>query len=199
MVATHHGHGRHVVAATAIALAAAWAAAGPARAAAASYAFGFAAPAGRGCPDEAAVARDVAAHVHDAALAAGARVDLRIRAQASGFVGELVVTDRDGKQGQRRIEAGSCDELAHALAFLAGLALELGGRLEPPATVAFAPAAAAAATDGFEPVGAWLAAVAAAGVRGGVVDGMRPDGEIGVEWQSRARDGWRPLCAQASR
>ena len=198
MVATHHRHRRHVVAAIALALAlvldGVWA--GAARAAA-SYAFGFAAPPGSGCPDEAAVARDVAAHVSDATHAAGARVDLRIRADAAGFAGELVVTDRDGKQGQRRIEAGSCDELAHALAFLAGLALELGGRLEPqPAIVAFAPVRAAAPTDAFEPGGAWTAAVAAAGVRGGVVDGMRPDGELGVEWQARG-SGWLAPAVRA--
>jgi len=187
VVATHHRHGRHVVAAAAFALAGAWAGSAGA---AAPYALGFAAPSGAGCPDEAAVARDVAAHVNDATRAAGARVDLRIRAEASGLAGELVVTDRDGNQGRRRIDAGSCDELAHALAFLAGLALELGGRLEPPATVAgFAPTATAGPTDGFERGGAWIAAVAVAGVRGGVVDGMRPAGELGVEWQAR-RSGW---------
>jgi hypothetical protein len=186
VVATHHRHGCHVVAAVAVALASSWS--GPARAAA-SYAFAFAAPTGSGCPDAAAVARDVAAHLHDATRATGARVDLRIRAATSGFAGELVVTDRGGNQGRRRIDADSCDELAHALAFLAGLALELGGRLEGPATDVFAPTVAAAPTEGFELGGAWIAAVAAAGVRGGVTDGARPDGEIGVEWQAR-RSGW---------
>jgi len=193
VVATHHRHGRHVVATVAVALAGLWQ--GPARAAA-PYAFGYAAPAGSACPDEAAVARDVAAHVHDATRSGGARVDLRIRAEVAGFAGELVVTDRDGNQGRRRIDAGTCDELAHVLAFLASLALEMGGRLEPPVTAVFVPAAAAP-TDGFERRGAWIAAVAAAGIRGGVVEGVRPDGEIGVEWQARGA-GWLAPAVRAS-
>jgi hypothetical protein len=92
-----------------------------------------------GCPPEAAFREDTLAHVHDTSGSAGAKVAVRIEATEGGFRGELVATDYEGNEGRRSIDGATCANVAHALAFLAGLAIELGGHLEkaepaPPPT-----------------------------------------------------------------
>ncbi len=87
--------------------------------------------AGAGCPGEPSFRADVAAHVHDTTHASGARVEVAIEAVAGTYEGTLVAFDEQGEEGSRRIAGKTCSEAAHALAFLAGLAIELGGRIEP--------------------------------------------------------------------
>jgi hypothetical protein len=52
-----------------------------------------------------------------------------------------VATDEVGNHGFRTVEGPTCVEVAHALAFLAGLAIELGGTLEPDPSAERAPPA----------------------------------------------------------
>jgi hypothetical protein len=83
-----------------------------------------------GCPTQDVTFADVASQVRDASRAAGAKFELRIVATESGFSGELVATDAAGERSRRRIEGQTCTEVAHALAFLTAVAVELRGRLE---------------------------------------------------------------------
>jgi hypothetical protein len=92
------------------------------------------------CPSDADVRADVAAHVHDPSAATGTRIDLTIAEAAGGFEGELVATDHEGKLGRRSITGATCPEVARALAFLAGLAIDLGGRIAPDPAAAPEPA-----------------------------------------------------------
>ena len=77
----------------------------------------------------------VAANVHQPAQGEGVTVSLSIRGAVGSYSGELVVVDRNGRRGRRELSAATCDEVAHALAFMAGLAIDLGGHVddEPPA------------------------------------------------------------------
>jgi hypothetical protein len=149
--------------------------------AAVPYAVSFAG--GDGCPREDEVGADVAAHVHDPSRAAGARVDLRVTGGGGRFTGELVATDAAGNRGRRAVDGDSCAEVAHALAFLAGMALELGGRLEAPAAAPAPPPVAPARATTWVPerAGPAFAGVAALSARGGIAPGLRPVGEIGIE------------------
>jgi hypothetical protein len=88
------------------------------------------------CPVESQVRDDVASHVHDDSRAAGVQLTLRITRTPSGFSGELVVVDVAGKSGRRAIEGTVCGDVSHALAFLAGLAIDLGGHFEEDETPA---------------------------------------------------------------
>ena len=157
----------------------------------APYAVSF--TGGDGCPREDDVRADVAAHVHDASRTAGARVELRVTGAGGRFTGELVATDAAGNSGRRALDGESCAEVAHALAFLAGMALELGGRLEVPAAAAPPPAATLRSTAWVpERTGPAFAGLAALGVRGGIAPGLRPAGEIGVELTSPRAGWWAP-------
>src|SRR6186713_656019 len=97
--------------------------------AAAPYALAYRAV--PGCPDEAALRADVAGHVHDAARASGVRIAIQIDAAARGFAGAIVTVDRFGNEDRRQLDAADCGELAHALAFMAGVAIDLGARERP--------------------------------------------------------------------
>jgi hypothetical protein len=84
-----------------------------------------------GCPSETRMRADVASHTHDLSSAEGVHVDLTIVKHDSDFLGELVATDAASHVGHRTVSGRTCSEVAHALAFLTGLAIELGGRIEP--------------------------------------------------------------------
>ena len=193
MVTAHRGHRAYGLAAIVAALAPA-----PARAAAPAAPYVVSFTGGDGCPREDDVRSDVAAHVHDASLTAGARVELRVTRAGDRFTGELVATDAGGNRGRRGIDGESCAEVAHALAFLAGMALELGGRLEAPAAVPATPPpatpAAALRSTAWVPerAGPALAGLAALGVRGGIAPGLRPAGEIGFELGALRGGSWAP-------
>jgi hypothetical protein len=144
-----------------------------------------------GCPSDDSVRADVAAHVHDASRAAGARVELQIAAEGTAFSGELVAIDAAGRQGRRRIRGHTCAEVAHALAFLAGFAIELGGRMEPDASEPPVPATPAPLTPlpapslGIREAPArppWAIILVALGeARGGLAPIPRPSAAIGLD------------------
>jgi hypothetical protein len=142
-----------------------------------------------GCPSEEDVQADVAAHVRDLSRANGVRIRLRVSREPAGFSGELVSTDAAGFEGMRRIEGRTCTEVAHALAFLAALAIELGGRVEPsmatPSEVAPPLAPEPAARDVARPAeGApspWVSLVALGELRGGLAPSARPSLAVGID------------------
>lgn len=150
-----------------------------------SYRVTFRAAAG--CPSESAVVSDVVAHVHDDSRARGARVDLSIDTAAHGYVGTLVASDERGEEGARRIEGSTCIEVAHALAFLAGLAIDLGGRIEPAPTTpppakhvgAPSPARPAPAPKPVRSID--VALVVLEDARGGLGPGARTGADFGVD------------------
>ena len=111
-------------------------------AAAEPYALAYRAVAG--CPDEATLRADVAAHVQDKDRASGVRIDVAIRTAAQGFGGSIVIVDRWGNEDRRELGGADCGELAHALAFLAGVAVDLGARSPQPAAASVATSAAPA-------------------------------------------------------
>ncbi len=92
----------------------------------------YAAPAD--CPTDDAFRRDVASRLHDDAQSANVRLDVAIEADDARFRGTITALDDGAKESARRqIEGESCTEVAHAMAFLAALALELNGHLDPDA------------------------------------------------------------------
>jgi hypothetical protein len=141
-----------------------------------------------GCPGDAAFRADVASHVHALSSAAGVRVNLAIEAHDTGYLGILVAFDESGTKSSRRIEGKTCSDVAHALAFLAGLVIELGGRVEPeappaptsspppPVTIAAAPVVAVAPPRPYD-----VSAVLLAGARGGFGPVVRIAAEAGVD------------------
>ena len=172
----------------------------PARAEPEPYELSYAAP--PGCPTESEVAADVRANVHDAASGEGARIALSIAENSTSFVGELVAFDRSGKQGHRTIQGPTCADVAKTLAFLAALAIELGGRVEaepeaePPARAAPAvvvtpprppgPSRRASAPTPRDP---WkLSVLLGAGLRGGLGPSPRAAAETALDFGApRAR------------
>ncbi len=168
--------------------------------------LGYAAP--TECPDDAAFRVDVARHVHDSSHAAGARLELRIEARDSRYDGELVAFDGEGHRGSRHISGKTCAEVAHALAFLAGLVIELGGQIDPAASAdsklpskparmqttvrAGPPVTAQPVSAG--PRGPRLSAVLLAGVRGAFGPSVRPTGELVLELSSPSARLWSPAA-----
>jgi hypothetical protein len=172
----------------------------PARAEPDPYELSYTAP--PGCPTQAEIVAEVRANVHDAASGEGARIALTIVEKGTAFVGELAAFDRSGKQGRRSIQGPTCSDVGKTLAFLAALAIELGGRIEaepdavPPAAAAPAPRANApkstAPSKRVRPPtsqSAWKTSVLlGAGLRGGLGPSPRPSAEMGVDFGvSRAR------------
>jgi hypothetical protein len=153
------------------------------------------------CPEEVAFRADVARHVHDDSHSAGVRLELRIEPREAGYGGQLVAFDSRGNQGSRQISGKTCAEVAHALAFLAGLVIELGGhiesdadpsavpRAEPPApTPVRAPPLETPQSVSTPPSHLRLSAVLLADARGAFAPSPRPTGELGVELG--AANGW---------
>ncbi|HTA94043.1 MAG TPA: hypothetical protein VK745_30905, partial [Polyangiaceae bacterium] len=143
---------------------------------------------------------DVARHVHDESHAAGVRVELRIEARDGVYDGELVALDSDGNRGSRQISGETCAEVAHALAFLAGLVTQLGGHIDsgaPSAMPSPPPQPARASIPkraGTPPSGPRVSAVLLADTRGAFAPGLRPTGEIGVELGARSTRLWSPAA-----
>lgn len=179
-----------------LALAAAFVAfAWPLRAEPEPYQLSYAAP--PGCPTESDVVAEVRANVHDAASGEGARIALTIAEKGRAFVGELVAFDRSGKQGRRTIQGPTCSDVGKTLAFLAALAIELGGRVEqdpgpvspevpPPAPPPMArEPVPSTRSRPSTPRPAWKAAVLlGAGLRGAEGPSPRPSAEAGVDWSA---------------
>ena len=94
------------------------------------YVLTYAAPAD--CPADDAFRRDVASRLHDESHAANVRLDVAIEGDDGRYRGTITAFDDEAKESaRRRIEDKSCTEVAHAMAFLAALALELHGHLDP--------------------------------------------------------------------
>ncbi len=90
----------------------------------------YAAPAD--CPADDAFRRDVASRLHDESHIGNVRLDVVIEADDGRYRGIITALDDAAKESaRRRIEGKSCTEVAHAMAFLAALALELNGHLDP--------------------------------------------------------------------
>jgi hypothetical protein len=105
---------------------------------AAPYALTYAAPAD--CPTDDAFRHDVASRLHDESPIANVRLDVAIEANDARFRGTITALDEGAKESARRqIEGESCLEVAHAMAFLAALALELNGHLDPDSEPSSAP------------------------------------------------------------
>jgi hypothetical protein len=151
-----------------------------------SYVLTYAAPVV--CPEEAVFLADVASHVHDVSRARGVRVNASIEERESGYAGVLVAVDASGTQSSRRIEGKKCADVAHALAFLAALVIELGGHAEPESPLPPNPAPAPAPPPPREPPAAVapprtfaLSAVLLGGVRGGIGPVAHAGGDAGLE------------------
>ena len=159
------------------------------------------------CPEEGAFRADVARHVHDESHAAGVRLQLRIEAREAAYDGELVAFDSEGNQGSRHISGKTCAEVAHALAFLAGIVIELGGHIDsdqspepaPPSKPVAPPAPPVVRTPTLEPSSVRvrpdtlrLSAVLLADVRGGFAPSPRPTAELGLELSTLRAQLWSP-------
>jgi hypothetical protein len=84
------------------------------------------------CPAQEAFQADVAKRFHDESHVANIRLDVSIEELDARYSGAIAAFDETAKESaRRRIEGKSCKEVAHALAFLAGLILELNGRIDP--------------------------------------------------------------------
>jgi hypothetical protein len=139
---------------------------------------------------------EVRANVHDAASGEGARIALTIVESGATFVGELVAFDRSGKQGRRTIQGPTCSDVGKTLAFLAALAIELGGRVEAEPDLAVPVAQAPAvqvnppkpAKPSLRPSApiprdAWkLSVLLGAGLRGALAPSLRPSGEASLDF-----------------
>jgi hypothetical protein len=166
----------------------------PVRAKPEPYELSYTAP--PGCPAETEIVAEVRANVHDAASGEGPRIALTIVENGTAFVGELVAFDRSGKQGRRTIEGPTCSDVGKTLAFLAALAIELGGRVEAEpaaaAPVAEAPAVQVNPPKPAKPSGrpsapiprdTWkLSVLLGAGLRGALAPSLRPSGEAGLDF-----------------
>ncbi len=104
--------------------------------------------------------------------------------------------------------------MTRALVFLASLAIDLGGRIEPDATTAGPPpappappppprstpavavAVAAPAPRELEPGRRWALSLAT-GAHGGLASALRPAGEVGVSLESARPGAWAPMAQAA--
>ncbi len=151
----------------------------------ASYALTYqAAP---GCPDETQLRADLDAHIHDRARARGARVEIILQRSGRETAGEMTLDDRAGNRQRRSLHGPDCADVAHALAFLAGLAIDLAPAeaappASPPRVVVSAPVVVVPPPPPSPPAGhRFAAAIRAAGeLRGGLADAPRPVGVIGL-------------------
>jgi hypothetical protein len=114
------------------------------------------------------------------------RIEIQIVAAHGRFQGDLLATDRLGSEDRQVVGGEDCAEIAHALAFLAGVAIELGERrpVAPPSP-AIATPAPVIATPGprAPPARVRITGSLMGGVIGGLADGPSPTGvvAIGVE------------------
>lgn len=112
----------------------------------APYTLTYAAPAE--CPAEEEFRRDVAGRVPAESLRAEVHVDVVVEAADGRYHGTVTALDGAASESTRRlIDGDSCAEVAHALAFLAALLVELNGHLDadaepPPPPVSPPPAPA---------------------------------------------------------
>ena len=157
-----------------------------------TFVLTYAAPAG--CPGEVAFDADVADHLHDRSRAGGIEVNVAIEERQRVYVGRLVASDESKRRSSRQIEGKTCSDVAHALAFLAGLVIELGGQIESDTSPVRGPSGALlpAAESSPRPVGAPspvrpvdLSLVLLAGAVGGFGPLVRATAELGFDVSAR--------------
>jgi hypothetical protein len=136
------------------------------------YALAYRAP--EGCPTEDQMRAGVTAHVRSGTRPSGVRIEIEISALDNRFRGELLATDRFGSENRQSVDGSNCGEVARALAFLAGLAVELGERRRADRVSTGAPPAAPP-PHSFRIAGRILA-----GVTGGLANVPSPMGELGL-------------------
>lgn len=158
------------------------------------YALTYRAP--EGCPTEAQLRADVAAHVRGGTRPSGVQIRIEIASAGAQFSGELFATDRFGSENRQSLVGADCAEIAHALAFLAGLAVELGER-RPSEVVATSPPPAPPAEPPRPERSFAITGWVMAGVTGGLADVPSPSGEIGVGLESTRPRLWAPGIAAA--
>jgi hypothetical protein len=144
------------------------------------YALIYRAP--EGCPTEGQLREDVAAHVRIGTRPSGVQIRIEIGVVDGQFTGELSAADRFGSENRQSLGGRDCAEIAHALAFLAGLAVELGERRRTDLTTTSRPPPAPALSPVQRPfmITGWIMA----GVTGGMADVPSLSGEIGVGIES---------------
>ena len=137
-----------------------------------------------GCPTEDRMRADVGAHLRPGIRPSGVEIEIQLAGTAGRFTGQLLATDCFGAEDRQSLSGADCAEIARALAFLAGLAVELGERRQadlvraaPPASPASAqpPPPAPPPPHAFRITGRILA-----GATGGLADGPSLLGEVGV-------------------
>jgi hypothetical protein len=147
------------------------------------------------CPDEAELRADIDAHIHDRARARGARVEIVIQREGRETAGEMTLDDRAGNRQRRSLRGRDCADVAHALAFLAGLAIDLAAPEEAPAPTAQVSVPASPPPSPVVPRH-FAAAIRAAGeLRGGLADAPRPVGQLGFTVEDRSSRWFAPAAA----
>ena len=140
------------------------------------YVLSYRAP--EGCPAVDQMSAAVTAHVRNGTRPSGVRIEIEIAILDGRFIGELLATDRFGSENRQSVDGSNCGEIARALAFLAGLAVELGERRQVDLVSTGAPPAAQPA--GTPPHSFRIAGRILVGVTGGLADVPSPMGEVGV-------------------
>jgi|SRR5579871_1914836 len=140
------------------------------------YVLTYRAP--EGCPTQDQMNAAVAAHVRSGTRPSGVRIDIAIAARDGHFVGELFATDRFGSENRQAVDGPNCAEIARALAFLAGLAVELGERRQVDLVATGAPPTTPPPVP--PPHSFRLAGRILVGVTGGLSDVPSLMGEVGV-------------------
>jgi hypothetical protein len=135
-----------------------------------------------GCPTEGQLRADVAAHVRSGTRPSGVQIRIEIAVAGGQFRGELSATDRFASENRQSLDGRDCAEIAHALAFLAGLAVELGERRQTELASMSRPLPAPAPPLARRPfmITGWIMA----GATGGLADVPSLSGELGVAIES---------------
>jgi hypothetical protein len=127
------------------------------------------------CPTEDQVRASVRAHVRSGMRPSGVRIEIEIIALGERFTGALLATDRFGPQDRKAVDGSDCADIAHALAFLAGVAVELGESRQVDVVSPAVPPAAPIQGHSFRAVGRILA-----GVTGGLANVPSAMGQVGI-------------------
>jgi hypothetical protein len=141
------------------------------------------------CPGYEAFREEVVSHVRDTSRATNVRLNIAVRPTEAGCEGRVNAFDETGAESSRRIVGKTCPDVAHALAFLAGLTLELGGHLLPetPSVTAAPPPAPEPPPICPSPARAEqtrtvdISAMVFGGARGALGASLSPSGGAGID------------------
>jgi hypothetical protein len=134
-----------------------------------------------GCPTEDQMRADVSAHLRRGIRPSGVEIEIQLAGTAGRFTGQLLATDRFGAEDRQSLSGADCPEIARALAFLAGLAVELGERRQADLVSGAPPASPSSPPLPPSPPHAFrIGGRILAGVTGGLADGPSLLGEVGI-------------------